>query len=122
MGIPAPGSLRRGLPKVFWRKPKPDLGRNAANKVTTIHLVSQGHRVTGCFTRGDHSFLTNAGSLCLADKSLLYEAGPLGGRGRPRRWVKQREVKTHTPIGAIAWRVGIVFAADLQADRLPPNF
>jgi len=35
--------------------------------------------------------------------------------------VEQREVKTHTPIGAVARRVGIVFAAYLDADRFFPN-
>jgi hypothetical protein len=39
----------------------------------------------------------------------------------PPRWEKEREVKTHTPIGAVARRVGVVFATDLDADWLPPN-
>ena len=39
----------------------------------------------------------------------------------PPRWEKERKVKTHTPIGAVAWRVGVVFATDLDADRLLPN-
>ena len=43
------------------------------------------------------------------------------GWGVPACWVKEREVKTHTPIGSVAWSVGIVFAADLDADRLLSN-
>ena len=31
---------------------------------------------------------------------------------------KEDEIKTHTPIGSVARSVGIVFAADLNADRL----
>ena len=36
--------------------------------------------------------------------------------------VEKREVKTHTPIGPVARRVGIVFPADLDADWLFPDF
>ena len=36
-------------------------------------------------------------------------------------WEKEDEIKTHTPIGSEAWSVGIVFAADLDADRLFPD-
>ena len=33
-------------------------------------------------------------------------------------WEKEYEVKTRTPSRAVAWRVGIVFAADLGANWL----
>ena len=33
-------------------------------------------------------------------------------------WEKEYEVKTYSPIGSVARSVGIVFAADLDADRL----
>ena len=36
-------------------------------------------------------------------------------------WEKEDEIKTHTPVGSVAWSVGIVFAADLVADWLFPN-
>src|SRR5205085_7252194 len=53
---------------------------------------------------------------------LLHEACPLDGRGSPRRWVKECEVKTHPPIGTVARRISIVFAADLDTDWLFANF
>ena len=49
---------------------------------------------------------------------LLCQASSLDRFGVPACWEKEREVKTHTPIGSVAWRVGIVFAADLDADWL----
>jgi|SRR6188472_1312629 hypothetical protein len=58
---------------------------------------------------------------CQQGQRLLYPAGSLNSLGMPTCWVKEREVKTHTPIGAVAWSVGIVFATDLNADRLLPN-
>src|SRR5260370_19109263 len=54
--------------------------------------------------------------------SLLYQAGPFDGRRTPSCRVEQGEVEAHTPIRAIAWSVGVVFPADLDADRLLPNF
>ena len=36
--------------------------------------------------------------------------------------VKQGEVEAHAPIRAVPWSVGVVLPADLDADRLPPDF
>ena len=58
---------------------------------------------------------------CQQEQRLLYPAGSLNSLGMPTCWVKEREVKTHTPIGSVAWSVSIVFAADLDADRLLSN-
>ena len=36
-------------------------------------------------------------------------------------WEKEHNVKTRPPSGSVAWSVGIIFTADLHADRLFPD-
>src|SRR5213079_3483652 len=55
------------------------------------------------------------------NSSLLCEAGLLDGRGRSGRWIQQRQGEADAPIGAVTRCIGIIFAADLEADRLFPN-
>lgn len=32
--------------------------------------------------------------------------------------VEQCEIEAHAPVGAVAWGIGVIFSADLEADRL----
>src|SRR6266480_5923247 len=52
---------------------------------------------------------------------LFYKTGLLDGLGAPARRIEQRQGEADAPIRAVTRRVGIVFAADLEADRLLPN-
>ena len=69
---------------------------------------------------GHHFDLTNT-CRCQQGQWLLYQAGSLNRLGVLACWEKEDEIKTHTPIGSVAWSVGIVFAADLDADWLFPD-
>ena len=73
-----------------------------------------------CFNCGHHFDLTNT-CRCQQGQWLLYQAGSLNRLGVLACRVKECEVQTRPPSRAIAWRVGIVFTADLDADRLLPN-
>ena len=68
-----------------------------------------------CFNCGHHFDLTNTGR-CKANG--YFTRVTLDRLGVLACWEKEREVKTRTPSGSVAWSVGIVFTADLDADRL----
>src|SRR6266550_6288344 len=52
---------------------------------------------------------------------LFYKTGLLDGLGAPARRIEQCQGEADAPVRAVTRRVGIVFAADLEADRLLPN-
>src|SRR6266516_2455741 len=56
------------------------------------------------------------------DSRLFHKASLLDGFGAPACGIEQRQGEADTPIRTVTRRVRIVFAADLEADRLLSNF
>src|SRR4029077_5620276 len=53
---------------------------------------------------------------------LLYQASSLNRLGVLACREKEDEIKKHSPIGSVAWSVGIGFRADLDGDGCFPIF